>query len=377
MKKYIIAIGLFCLSLFFIDNAFALTTDLDITSIDSSNYVLAWDCTSNHSCGVDIGLSESGTYPNFVTTTGSVNIGSNGVFFAYNSNLKFVQDYLYSLSTLVCYTKSPGSTGATTTTAVNAVRTRFMNMNYSSTTTTTLSGNVLWQENQIGQFNKCQMYQSVLSPSETGSWVGLHLRNDSTISGVKISLVGFKAEALGVYSESLKDDISSIVKNSGLATATSVNEVKKAQEQIKTEIKNTQTSIDKQTQQQAEQHKETMDYMKDESDIDTSKVDSLVGYLPAGPLDSIINLPLSMLNAINTNLSKTCVAPTFKVPFINEDFTLPCISTLYDKMGATTLLNTLGLIVASVMLYKYFVYLYNWIDSVLSLKGNKLKGWGE
>lgn len=138
-----------------------------------------------------------------------------------------------------------------------------------------------------------------------------------------------------------------------------------------------QNRIDKQTEQQNKNHKETMDYMKDDSDIDTSEVDNLVGYLPAGPLDSIINLPLSMLNAISSNLSKSCVAPTFKVPFVNENFTLPCISDLYEKMGATTLLNSLGGIAAAVMLYKYFVYLYNWVDHVLSLRGDKLKGWGE
>ena len=331
MKKYIIAIGLFCLSLFFIDNAYALTTDLDITSIDSSNYVLAWDCTSSSSCGVDISLSSSGTYPNFVTTSGTVNIGSLGVFFAYNSDIKFVKDYLYSLSTLVCYTKAPGSTGATTTTAVNAAKTKFMNMNYSSTTTTTLSGNVLWQENQVGQFNKCQIYQSVLSPSETGSWVGIHLKNTTTISGVKVSLVGFKAEALGVYSESLKDDISSIVKNSGLATATSVEEVQQAQEEIKTELQNTQSAIDEQTQQQQEQHKETMDTItnSDSSEATGDASGFFEGFnTDTFGLTSIITSPLNLIQNIT---SKTCTPLNLQIPFVDKTMQLPCMSTIYQR----------------------------------------------
>lgn len=126
-----------------------------------------------------------------------------------------------------------------------------------------------------------------------------------------------------------------------------------------------------------EEQKKTNDLITDDSDVDTSKIDSLVGYLPAGPVDSIINLPLSMLNSINTNLSKNCSSLQLVIPFINEKFSLPCINSLYDKMGATTLINALGAILAAILLYKYLLNLYKYVDHVLSLQGDKLNSWGD
>ena len=121
---------------------------------------------------------------------------------------------------------------------------------------------------------------------------------------------------------------------------------------------------------------QTNDYIKDESDVDTSEIDNLVGYLPPGPVDSIINLPLSMLNAMVSNLSKSCTSISINIPFVDYDFSLPCLNSLYDKMGATALLNTLGSILSAILLYKYLLNLYNYVDHVLSLKGDRLKGWG-
>ena len=120
----------------------------------------------------------------------------------------------------------------------------------------------------------------------------------------------------------------------------------------------------------------SFDYVSDNTDIDTSQIDGLVGYLPPGPLDSIINLPLSMLNSMQQNLQLTCSPLSFPVPFVSARFEIPCISTLYEKMGATTLINSLGTILATIILYKYFLYLYNWVDNILSLKSARLKGWG-
>ena len=140
--------------------------------------------------------------------------------------------------------------------------------------------------------------------------------------------------------------------------------------------KNT-NKVTEEIKKQTEEQKKTNDLISDDSDVDTSKIDSLVGYLPAGPVDSIINLPLSMLNSINTNLSKDCSTLQISIPFINEKFTLPCVSSLYDKMGATTLINSLGAILAAILLYKYLLNLYKYVDHVLSLQGDRLNSWGD
>ena len=379
MKKYIIAFTLFCLALFTIDSVFA--ADLSLTGYDSLINASLWNCSGSNTCSSSVSNSTNVYGDYLVYTSGSeLTIGSNGVFWAIQSPVSFSANYLYSVSALVCYNTKANNTFQFLT-GESGNLDAFEYPSYSKVYDNWSPNDYIYlSDGGHGSLNlkTCRNVSGFINPSKMGNFLGLRLRNSGgSLSAQYIWLLGLKVESLGVDSSSLRSVLEDSISSSGLAKASDVNEVKKAQEQIKTELKNTQQSIDKQTEQQNKNHKETMDYMKDESDIDTSKVDNLVGYLPAGPLDSIINLPLSMLNAINTNLSKTCVAPTFKVPFVNEDFTLPCISALYDKMGATTLLNTLGVIAASVMLYKYLVYLYNWIDSVLSLKGNKLKGWGE
>lgn len=379
MKKYFIAFFLFCLALFTIDSVYA--ADLSLTGYDSLINASLWNCSGSNTCSTSVSNSTNVYGDYLVYTSGSeLTIGADGIFWAIQSPVSFSANYLYSVSALVCYNTKANNTFQFLT-GESGNLDAFEYPSYSKVYDNWSPNDYIYLSDGGHSYltlNTCRNVSGFINPSKMGNFLGLRLRNyGSVLSAQYVWLLGLKVESLGVDSSALRSVLEDSISSSGLAKASDVNEVKKAQEQIKTELKNTQQSIDKQTEQQNKNHKETMDYMKDESDIDTSKVDNLVGYLPAGPLDSIINLPLSMLNAINTNLSKTCVAPTFKVPFVNEDFTLPCISALYDKMGATTLLNTLGVIAASVMLYKYLVYLYNWIDSVLSLKGNKLKGWGE
>lgn len=379
MKKYFIAFFLFCLALFTIDSVYA--ADLSLTGYDSLINASLWNCSGSNTCSSSVSTSTN-VYGNYlVYTSGSeLTIGANGIFWAIQSPVSFSANYLYSVTALVCYNTKANNTFQFLT-GESGNLDAFEYPSYSKVYDNWSPNDYIYlSDGGYGSLTlkTCRNVSGFINPSKMGNFLGLRLRNNGgALSAQYVWLLGLKVESLGVDSSSLRSVLESSISSSGLAKASDVNEVKKAQEQIKTELKNTQQSIDKQTEQQNKNHKETMDYMKDESDIDTSKVDNLVGYLPAGPLDSIINLPLSMLNAISSNLGKTCVAPTFKVPFVNENFTLPCVSTLYEKMGATTLLNSLGGIAAAVMLYKYFVYLYNWVDHVLSLRGDKLKGWGE
>lgn len=383
MKKYFIAFGLFCLSLFLINDVYA-EDRFTLSGYDSLINASLWDCSGSNTCSTSL-PTQTQTYDGdylFYTSGKDVTIGGNGIFWAIQSPVSFSSNYLYSVNALVCYNSKANNTFQFLTGEsgnLDAFEYPSYSKVYNNWAPNSYTYTLPWSNTFLTiTLSSCRSVSGFINPSKMGNFLGLRLKNSGgTLGAQRVSVFGLKVESLGVDSSALRSVLEDSISSSGLAKASDVNEVKKAQEQIKTELKNTQQSIDKQTEQQNKNHKETMDYMKDESDIDTSKVDNLVGYLPAGPLDSIINLPLSLLNAISSNLGKTCVAPTFKVPFVNENFTLPCVSTLYEKMGATTLLNSLGGIAAAVMLYKYFVYLYNWIDSVLSLKGNKLKGWGD
>ena len=100
------------------------------------------------------------------------------------------------------------------------------------------------------------------------------------------------------------------------------------------------------------------------------------GWLPAGPVDGILNLPLSLFQNLSDNLSKSCQPVIVDLPFVNQTISLPCISTLYAKMGAQDLFNWVGIVVGALILYNYFLQLYQWVDDTLTFRENNWQDWG-
>jgi len=119
------------------------------------------------------------------------------------------------------------------------------------------------------------------------------------------------------------------------------------------------------------------------SSSDTSNINmnyslltNLSGWLPPGPVDSILNLPFSLLNSIKKNLSGQCSPVKIKFPFVDYEMNIPCMNTFYENIGATSFFNWIGVIASTLMLYSYFIFLYNWIDGLTTLTREKLKMWG-
>ena len=119
------------------------------------------------------------------------------------------------------------------------------------------------------------------------------------------------------------------------------------------------------------------DTLTDTSDIDISSLENVAGWLPPGPVDSILNLPLTMFNSLLTKLNSSACSPvSLTLPFVNTTYELPCINSLYDKIGITgTLFNTTGLIASAFILFNYLLALYKWIDDTLSLRENTMPGY--
>lgn len=116
--------------------------------------------------------------------------------------------------------------------------------------------------------------------------------------------------------------------------------------------------------------------IKDETPPDTSEFGDVSGWLPAGPVDSILTLPLNVLNSISNSLNSNCNSVNLPLPFIDKELSLMCGTEFYKNIsGLSMFLNTLFTILGGITLYKYFVYLYNWIDRIVSLK-EKDEKWG-
>lgn len=104
---------------------------------------------------------------------------------------------------------------------------------------------------------------------------------------------------------------------------------------------------------------------------DTEQFNDMAGWLPPGPIDSILTLPLTLLNSMNNALGGTCVTFTAPIPFVNNNFTFPCFSSLISQIdGGNTLWSWVGAIASVLILYKYLIALYEWVDNVLMLRYN-------
>lgn len=111
--------------------------------------------------------------------------------------------------------------------------------------------------------------------------------------------------------------------------------------------------------------------INDSSSPNLDSLNNSAGWLPAGPIDSILNLPLTFLNSLTTNLSKTCTPIDLPLPYINKKLTLPCLSTIYSQIeGLSVWVNSIGVIASAFILFQYLMNLYKWVDNTLSFREN-------
>lgn len=142
------------------------------------------------------------------------------------------------------------------------------------------------------------------------------------------------------------------------------------------ELDPSQLTIDKNQQETNEKLDNINNSITDETPPNTSEFGNVAGWLPAGPVDSIITLPLNVLNSISNALNGKCSTINLPLPFIDSTLPLTCGTEFYSQVsGLSLFLNTLFTILGGITLYKYFIYLYNWIDKIVSLKEQDEK-WG-
>lgn len=111
--------------------------------------------------------------------------------------------------------------------------------------------------------------------------------------------------------------------------------------------------------------------LTDESGPNTDALKNSSGWLPAGPLDSLINLPLSLLNNLTSNMSKSCQPVNLPLPFLDKNLQLPCVNTLYAQIeGLSVWINSVSVIAAAFILFHYLMGLYKWVDDTLSFREN-------
>ena len=346
MKKYIIAFFLFCLSLFAIDSVFA--ADLSLTGYNSLINASLWNCSGSNTCSSSVSTSTNVYGDYLIYTSGSeVSIGSNGIFWAIQSPLNFNHNYLYSVTALVCYNSKANNTFQFLT-GTSGDLDAFEYPLYSDVYNNWSPNDYIYLSDgghSSLRLNTCRNVSGFINPNKTGNFLGLRLKNSGgTIAAQYVWLLGLKVESLGVDSDALRSILRESISKSGLATAQSIEEVKKSQQQIKQEISGMQEK-----QQQTNEKLDTLNDNITNSDSSGATNDAS-GFFEGFTTDtfgltSIITAPLNLIKSIT---SSTCTPLTLSMPFINQNVTIPCMTQIYRNYFGTFLtvyqLITFGLV---------------------------------
>lgn len=169
------------------------------------------------------------------------------------------------------------------------------------------------------------------------------------------------------------DSSSSIIDNQNQNTQSIIQSQNETQQAIQESANQTQESIQNATN-------ETIATITDTTSPDingTLDNDTVAGWLPAGPLDSLLNLPLTLFNSLTRALGGTCADLVVPLPFVNKNLNIPCMSGIYSSMGFGSFFNWIGVIASAFILFSYLMKLYKWVDDTLTFReNNHLDNWG-
>lgn len=158
------------------------------------------------------------------------------------------------------------------------------------------------------------------------------------------------------------------------------SELELAYKNIKSQqdLENNLNDLNKKQEETNNQLKDLNGSITDSTGPDTSALENSAGWLPPGPVDSILNLPLALFNNLTSNLSKTCQTVILPLPFLDKNLELPCLNTIFSKIeGLSTWLNIVGGIASAFILFHYLIGLYKWVDDTLSFRENNyIDNWG-
>lgn len=135
---------------------------------------------------------------------------------------------------------------------------------------------------------------------------------------------------------------------------------------------------EKQTQIQDEQKNFVTDTSTPEvSDIANSNTIPSAGLLPDGPLDSILLLPVNILNSIIQSFGGTCKPVIAPLPFVgDQDLVFPCFSDTFYTGKFAPLATAIGGVASAFILYGYFKHLYKKVDRAVSMETTDEDEWG-
>lgn len=165
----------------------------------------------------------------------------------------------------------------------------------------------------------------VFEPKHSGNSICIDFTSVGTYS--YFAFFGYHTEPLGVVDGLSSQDIQSAINSSGLATASSVNQVQTSVNALKTEVQS-MSEEQKQTNEKLDDLNDTLNN-SDVSDAQGSANDFFDNFDTNDyGLSDIISMPLQFINKISSAKCSPIVVP---LPFVDTNLTLPCMYDIYQK----------------------------------------------
>lgn len=273
-------------------------------------------------------------------------LGSNGRSFVFNLNQRISKDMYTAVTTYICYTGgdlpqvSRVGVGDSFNTALTTTP------KYKSTSRMYITP-LTWRLNGASIQVYCGAYFSIVQPNEQS--FAFHIRMDGVNnSNIRYFLMGYDLESLGNADSLTASQLDTIIKNSGLATASSVNEVKTVVKEIKQEANNINNTIS-----------------SDEVDDPSNSINSFKDKIAEnGVITQLIGLPVTLFTKVLNSLNGTCTSYNLGSLF-GTDIVFPCIN-ISNYLGST-LWSVIDVLISGLFVYsisKKFIKVFEHMSSM-------------
>ena len=273
-------------------------------------------------------------------------LGNNGRSFVFDLPQRISKNMYTAITTYICYSGgnmpnvSRIGAGDSFATALTTTPKYFStNKLYFAPLTFSPNGNSLTFY--------CGAYFSIIQPNEQSS--SFHIRMDGVNnSNIVYFLMGLNVDSLGNADQLTPAQVEQIVKNSGLATATSVEEVNTAVQKVQEETKKVNDTISS-------------------SDVDdpSTSINSFNDKLAQnGVITQLIGLPVTLFTQVLNSVNRTCNSYNLGSLF-GTDIIFPCIN-ISNYIGST-LWNVIDVLISGLFVYslsKKFIKLFEHMSSM-------------
>lgn len=325
----------------------------------------------------------------YYTNTSSFTFGQNyGAIFSLRSNLNFVQGQVYSISILYANDKGYLGEPETSWISYDGSAEKFENtvLNYQSGQlgTCSMGGNT---------FKYCGRLYLTFVARSNGMWFHFRVKPISTASYSNLEF--FVNSEVGIYTLGTYDERTNIEIYNKMDI--NLRQINSSIKSLETKITGSQQSIinnqnsnvneikenqDKNTQQTIENdnknHEDMKNTITDDSNInvDTNELGNLTGLLPAGPVDSLLNIPFYYTGKIVNSFGGSC--KPIEVPVLGgKKWIFTCLGNqMYSKIFDSYMMKFIELIPCAFILIAWFKNLYKRVDRATGMQTNSDDEWG-